>query len=110
MSDIVLMENKGSLRQVHLQVALAMMAVTLPGMGQATTDEPAHQSSITTYRAMWNSPTSGSESVIRQASGDSRLNDAVKVVMADLIARQQPLGQEFEEVLFANLASFYVED
>lgn len=54
----------------------------------------------------------GSNSVLKiiQPSADVILHGAVQAVYADISASQQPLGAEFERVLFSNLSSLYIED
>ena len=62
------------------------------------------------YRADFPRLTSSSTTVVAAATPDSLLDAAVQHVYSEIAKNQQPLGREFEQVLFANLSDLYIED
>jgi hypothetical protein len=46
----------------------------------------------------------------REKQSDKRLQEIVEVFMTEFAARQEPLGEEFEKVLYDSLLHLYKKD
>ena len=95
-----------------LMASLGFLAgTTVPAYVQAVPDTDVGSAEPEAlYKPALHSLTSGSIATVVAATPDTLLEAAVQHVYAEITQRQQPLGREFEQILFASLSDLYIED